>query len=76
MGMRPPHYLPWETYDKFIALRDGGLDFNVERDGEICSLENFFKPGEEPDDTRSMDDFEDEEDFSEPSDMEVLMHYY
>ncbi|KZP14648.1 hypothetical protein FIBSPDRAFT_868043 [Athelia psychrophila] len=55
--------LPWETFEKFTELRNSGLDFYVVDGGARLSLEDYFSPGEEEDDSQSED--EDERDFDD-----------
>ncbi|KZP12882.1 hypothetical protein FIBSPDRAFT_869863 [Athelia psychrophila] len=57
---RHAHHLPEETYQEFIALRERGLDLYVAYlgDSSRCSLEAYFVPGDEEDDSSS----EEEED--------------
>lgn len=40
----PASYVSKDTYKRFIALRDNGLDFRVECDGGRSSLERYFRP--------------------------------
>ncbi|KAF7982870.1 hypothetical protein HWV62_25100 [Athelia sp. TMB] len=40
--------MPSDTYNQFISLRDGGLDFVIfDEESRQCSLEDCFVPGEE-----------------------------
>ena len=48
---RRAHKLPEETFNGLLAMRDGGLDLSVSEAGERLTLEEFFDPGEEEDDT-------------------------
>ncbi|KAF7981034.1 hypothetical protein HWV62_35478 [Athelia sp. TMB] len=48
---RRAHKLPQETFNSFLAMRDGGLDLSVSEGGERLTLEEYFEPGEEEDDT-------------------------
>ncbi|KAF7974226.1 hypothetical protein HWV62_13100 [Athelia sp. TMB] len=48
---RRAHRLPQETFNSFLAMRDGGLDLSVSEGGERLTLEEYFEPGEEEDDT-------------------------
>lgn len=53
---RRAKYLPWDTYNNFIKLHNGGLDLSVANgNGQKCSLQNYFCPGDETDDSEPED---------------------
>ncbi|KAF7972270.1 hypothetical protein HWV62_18600 [Athelia sp. TMB] len=57
---RHPRRLPPQTFAQYVALRDSGMDIQIEMDC-LWPLEQYFHPGDEEDDSEDEDEWDEDE---------------